>query len=180
MNKKIIKNHSGQVTIEFIFAFSFSVIFLVFFLHYAFNYTIGYISHYATYSASRAYMSHDFVSRNPGTSLQLAREYAQKEFDNYDLKSFGVKSENGLQFRDPEQGKIYEYVGTHYSFSPPFVQQNDEGENLEFLSESFLGKEPLTSECGCQILNRLGSPGCQGDEFDFSLNEEITIYDNGC
>ncbi len=178
--KNLIKNHEGQVTIEFIFAFSFTVIFLVFFLHYAFNYTIGYIAHYATFSASRAYLSHDIVSRSPGTSLSEARDYANKEFENYSLKSFGIKSSKGLQFNNPDNGFIYEYVGTYFSFSPPFVKKNDDGEDLEFLSESFLGKEPSRAECACRILERLQGFSCQGGDFDFSVEDEVTVYDNGC
>ncbi len=181
--KKLHRNQSGQVTIEFIFAFSLSVMFLVFFLYFAFNFTVGYIVHYATYSASRAYLSHDIVSRTPGVSLREAKAHAQKEFDSYSLKSFGIKSKNGylLQFNDPDSDTIYEYVGALFSFKPPFSRQDANEQDLEYLSESFLGREPSRAECGCQILEHIDGFSCQGGDFDMKNQAgELTVYDNGC
>lgn len=177
--KRVLRNNSGQVTIEFIFSFSIALIFLVFFLYFAFNFTVGYLAHYATYSASRAFLSHDIASRDSRLSMEEAIEHAKREFNNYGVNRFGLKSTNGIQFNLPGQVLAFEYVGSFFRFIPPFTTEDAEGKPHDFVSESFLGKEPTRGDCICQVLEQMDGVTCNNG-ISPSYDYEITVYDNGC
>lgn len=174
---QIKKKESGQSTIEFIFSFSFLLLFFIFFFAITINTGVGYLVHYAVFKASRNYLTYDSGSTDREEVLQQAASSATALFNNFHLSNYGIK--NGvLKFNHPQidEGYIYEYVGLYYLFTPPFTSLGLFGlpKDFKLLSESFLGKEPSQSECRCSVQQAMGY-SCHSD-----INDDVTVYDNGC
>lgn len=170
-------NNKGQVTIEFLFSFLFAGGIVVLFLYYALNYTAGYLAHYATFQASRTFLTHD-SGNEPRNALELAKESAVNEFLKYPLKEFGIfYKENGVEINLPGGQVPYEFVGAYFGFKNK-LSLGEKTEKNDFLSESFLGKEPLRSNCECQVIQALGFQ-CVG-ETAADIRADVTVFDNGC
>lgn len=165
-------NHQGQATIEFVLSFSFLLFFILFFITVGINLAIGYVAHYAVFKASRTFLTYD-NGRARGEVLGDAIREGNNVF-----KTFSQLNLDGqFSILAPTDIEIYEYVGAKLLFKPkvqsigPFALP----EGYQFLSESFLGKEPTRSECRCQVQNALQ----QGCETEIN-NYEVMVFDNGC
>lgn len=170
-------NQKGQSTIEFILSFAFSVSLLFLLLRLALNYTEGYMIHYANFMASRAYLTYENNSNNPlggeGGAATLAETVLNKIYPIFDGE-FSVMSPR------QDSGHRNVFVGTRADFSrrfsvPMIVGTADE---LNLVSESFLGRIPNKAEClerVCAAYAALGVGNC-------GLNEaqHLTLADNGC
>lgn len=171
--KLFFKKNDGQATIEFIFSFSFLLFFLLFFLTVGINLAVGYVVHYAVFKASRTYLTHDNGDTRSSV-LSAAKTKALETFNEF----AGLNLKGTLEINSPESTPIYEFVGAYYLYNPSIkaVGPFSLGEDYQFLSESFLGKEPSRSECRCQTQLALGGV-CLSDMSD---EIEVTVYDNGC
>lgn len=169
---KITTNNKGQATIEFIFSFSFLLFFILFFVTVGLNLAIGYVAHFAVFKASRHYLTYDNGLNSSAVLLQ-AETQANEIF-----KTFSELNLNGKFEIHSPYDVIYEYVGAKLLYSPkiraigPFSLADD----YQFLTESFLGKEPSRADCKCQTQMALGQP-C---DREIDVREEVTVYDNGC
>ncbi len=174
----MMKN-AGQITIEFILTFMFAVLFALLFLYYSINFATGYMAHYATYLASRAYLTGEYVGAtyNSNAPYRAGEVLGREVFENIGLEDIGLTFTSGdLKFNSPQSVDVYEYVGAHFKFTPPFRISSDDSKN-KLLSESFLGKEPSKGDCECQIKRAMGQGNCLGP---IPQGETVTLFDNGC
>jgi len=174
--KKLSKNESGQATIEFILSFSFMLFFTLFFITVGVNLALGYVAHFAVYKASRHYLTFDNGTATTAVMLEASTR-AEAIFNEFQ-KDLNLSGEFKIHAPDSIEGKIYEYVGAKFLYTPriksmgPFALPED----YKLLTESFLGKEPTRADCKCQTQLALGY-GC---ESEILPEEEVTVYDNGC
>lgn len=164
----------GQATLEFILSFSTLLMFIFFIVYLVFHLSAGYLVHYAVYKSSRAYVTRD-IGGDIQSTLQEAQSFATSQFEQFKIeKRFNITGK--LEFNSPLSTNIYEYVGAYYQFSLKPFSLGPFGfdQELKLLSESFLGKEPVASDCHCQVLASMGQ-SCETPE-----GLEITLYDNGC
>ncbi|HLW55881.1 MAG TPA: hypothetical protein VKY27_00765 [Bacteriovoracaceae bacterium] len=175
-----LKKESGQSTIEFIFAFAFgvSIVFMVF--NSALNYATGYLVHYATFMASRTYLVSDnyqgFVAAPTIPPVNDAIEvYERYRLDIFDIPSSGFSINR--QENSPSSAE-YLTVGARTLFEKPIdaLGRVVGGGNLEFVSESFLGKEPTRSQCASRVCFAVTGAVCGGNTGDY----DVTFFDNGC
>jgi hypothetical protein len=175
--KKMVHNQKGQSAIEFLITFVFAVGLIFLFIRLAINFGTGYLVHYATFMSSRVLMSYDNGNGSANTVINSAKREASTEFKKYKVDLLGLNS-NKLEFNLPLSGKLYEYVGTHFKYKKPFsfVKVFGGDTQVEYLSESFLGKEVPRTECfkrTCWAMN--GS----ADECN-PAGQHFTLFDNGC
>ncbi len=177
---KKIKRESGQSTIEFIFAFAFglSVVFMVF--NTALNYASGYLVHYATFMASRTYLVTDvnlgqIESAPPPPTDDAVAVYNRYRLDIFDIPSdgFAINEQHANQ-----SSAEYLTVGARTLFEKPIdaLGRVVGGGNLQFVSESFLGKEPTRAQCAIRVCFGVTGGECQTGKEWF----DVTLYDNGC
>ena len=173
------KSESGQSTIEFLLVFVFVLSFIFASLKLSFIYTNGYLVHYATFMASRAYMVVDINGNNPAISETSARNKAITVFNKFPLDKFIGGYDRTLQFNEPDgDGRNLDrnlYVGVYTDFVQRFGLSPFAGgpKEVNFRSESFLGREPTRAECVeriCEAIRMLGG-NCQN---------HTTVFDNGC
>ena len=173
------KRNSGQSTIEFLLIFVFILAFIFSSLKLSFVYTNGYLVHYATFMASRAYMVVDTNSNTSEGSDSSAQRRAQEVFSRFPLGKLIKGYDQRLQFNEPdENGQRFDrnlYVGVYTDFVQRFGLSPFAGgqQEINFRSESFLGREPTRAECVeriCQAIRLLGG-NCQN---------HTTVFDNGC
>ncbi|MBT3235455.1 MAG: hypothetical protein HN353_05865 [Bdellovibrionales bacterium] len=173
-NKKIVDlEQSGQSTIEFLSGFIVMVSFIFIFVDFALNLTNGYLVHYATFMASRSYLVGDNNSNDPIGSEGHAMKNAKKVFKQYmylNLKG-KLRFNQGLGGEDVK--KVY--VGAYYQYSPRFSSAAilTGNKKMNFISESFLGREPSKASCldrVCRAIKDLGGD-CQN---------HTSLIDNGC
>jgi hypothetical protein len=167
-------NQKGQSTIEFILSFSVTISFIFLFLQMAINYTNGYLIHHATFMASRAYLTADSEQKNPVDGDNNAVTLARIIFNRY-LPSFLRPNDiNKLKINGPNTDKKA-FVGLYYEFSQIFSLSLIGGrENMDFRSESFLGREPTRPETYEQVCKRMKSL------ISASMCEfHMTLEDNG-
>ncbi len=175
-----MKNH-GQISIEFLLTFIMAFGFVVLFLYYSMNLATGYIAHYATFVASRAYLTGDHASsQDIDQGFLVGIRKGEEAFETIPLKSLGIDGD--IKFNahpsinaSANKTDITEFFGAYFLFSPPFKIATDSKKN-KLLSESFLGKEPTRADCECQIRKAMGFSKCEGED----INEDVTLYDNGC
>lgn len=172
-------NQHGQSTIEFIFAFAFgvSVVFMVF--NTALNYATGYLVHYATFMASRAYLVADTNLGQVGIATpppaNVAYEvYNQYRLDIFDIPTSGFAINQQSSTQDPAE---YLTVGARTLFERPIdaLGRVVGSGKLEFVSESFLGKEPTRAQCATRVCFAITGAECSG-----TSTYDVTLYDNGC
>jgi len=168
-----LKNQNGQSTIEFILTFTVTVGFIFLFLQMSINYTNGYLIHHATYMASRSYLTADSERKDPLEGDVEAEKFAKATFARY-MPAFLKLDSSKLKINNPSTSKKA-FVGLYYEFSQIFSLSLIGGrENMDFRSESFLGREPTRPETYEQICKRMKSLiGASKCEF------HMTLEDNG-
>jgi hypothetical protein len=171
----MIKNERGQSIIEFLMTITLLMAFVFLFLKIALNYTNGYMVHYANFMASRAYMVVDRNSNEPSGSDGEALTRAQTVFSKYNVAAMVSGFSGELQANSPDDVSRNAFVGTWveytdlFSFSALMGGKTD----INFITESFLGREPTRAECVariCRMMQDLGS------DCEF----HVTLDDNGC
>lgn len=177
-----MRRQEGQSTFEFLMSIVFSVGILYLFIFMGFNYTRGYLAHYATFLASRVYLTVDNHIQSDSTATSLAINKSKEVFDRFKLPQWGA--DGTFQINALEDGNKIQYVGATYEYSfrlSPLAMIG--GDRLvNYVSESFLGKEPTVGMCArytCEALESIASGVCgmatQGEKSYFA-----TVYDNGC
>jgi hypothetical protein len=168
-----LKNQKGQSTIEFILTFSVTIGFIFLFLQMSINYTNGYLIHHATYMASRSYLTADSEQKDPVNGDTNAVKLAQTIFKRY-MPAFLKPDISKLKFNGPTTDKKA-FVGLYYEFSQIFSLSLIGGrENMDFRSESFLGREPTRPETYEQVCKRMKSL-INASKCEFHM----TLEDNG-
>lgn len=167
----------GQSTVEFIFTFIFIVGMLFLFLKIALIYTNGYFVHYVTFQASRAYMTYDTHAAIQGADAG-AKNQALAVFNSYPISPLLGESVGTLELKNPEEAGAYPiHSGAIYSYETTFGISDFLGGKipLKFVSESFLGREPVRIECAMRTCDAIKATGASCESF-----VEVTIFDNGC
>lgn len=170
-------NQKGQSTIEFIFTFAFGVSMILMIFNSSMNYISGYLAHYATFMASRVYLTADSHLVTPEGSLNGAEERARQTFNNYALGIFKIP-DGSFKINPAGQAtrETYLTVGAYTAFSLSIdIMGKIAGQTkLDYVSESFLGKEPTRAECFIRTCKAItGRDNC-------SINDDITVFDDGC
>ncbi len=168
-------SNSGQSTIEFLMCFIYTFGLVIIFLNLSLNFTNGHVAHYANFMASRAYLVGDGNQPTAEQNDSYAQNVARKVFLKYKLSSFIKDTRGGLKFNNPNDSVGSIFTGTYYQFeqkfsSVPFMGGN---ETVDYLTESFLGKEPSRAECLEQICNAFRALGS-------NCIIHSTFFDNGC
>lgn len=176
----VTKNEKGQSTVEFIMTFAFGVSIIMVIFTSALNHATGFLVQYATYMASRVYLTADAhvgVIGATSVSLNGSVQKAQEAFNAYNLNVFNLKN---VDFRINEAGstddRTYLTVGASTTFNMTIgaLGKISGQQQLDMVSESFLGKEPTRAECGTRVCKAItGTEACD-DSYD------ITLFDNGC
>lgn len=175
------RNEKGQATIEFIIAFGIMLFFLTFFMTTAVNFTVGYLVQYATFKASRTYLTADNSASEVEAVLSDAQERGREQLRDFQLGGYGIK-QGSLSFNNPVlDTKVMQFVGAYFLYTPPFLRLGPfkAPDDLSFLSESFLGKEPTRADCLCRLQTVFGY-FCENGSFSRSIDDEVTLEDNGC
>lgn len=177
--KKIVKENSGQSTIELLVTLTFVLGFIFSFLKLSMIYTNGYLVHYATFMASRAYLVVDSNSKRVGGFESVAQNRAKEVFKRFPLKNFISGDDINLKFNSPDpSGNKFDrnlYVGVYTDFKQKFFSPAmlGGGKEINFRSESFLGRIPTRAECVdriCEAFKLLGG----------NCVNHGTVSDNGC
>jgi len=188
-----MKKQEGQSTIEFLLTFMFALAFLFLFINISVNYSAGYLVHYATFMASRTYLTADTSTINGGD--QTAKEEALKTLKRFRVAAVGVPVDgvknccsttvDGFYINSAFTSSINAplFVGAVSVFKKPlsYFRAIAGDTEIRYVSESFLGKEPVRHECWtrtCQAINLAvtGTIGnCATDD-----TADITVFDNGC
>jgi len=172
----MIKDEKGQSTIEFLVSFIFVLSFFLTFFNLALNSTNGFLLHYATFMSSRAYLVHDNNSNTPNGGDGDAQAIATTVFENFNLGAF-LKADGGtsIKFHHPDSGKKAVYTGAVASYKDKFTASSFFGGDnpIEYVSESFLGREPTRGECSERVCRAMQDIGA-------SCELHITFFDNGC
>lgn len=173
-------NNEGQSTIEFIMTFSATIGFIFLFLKMALNYTDGYMVHHATFMASRAYLTFDNERMDVNAGDQEAFVHSQKVFEKY-LPTFIFPdlSKNNLKANHPDAVDYSALIGVYANFerkfSLGFIKIN---EPINYISESFLGREPSREEAIVQVCKAIDSVfGISSSNGECPLL--VTLDDNG-
>jgi hypothetical protein len=177
MNKR--SNESGQSTIEFLVSFVFILGFMFLYLKVALNMTNGYLVHYANFMASRAYLTSDNNSNSPEGGDADAEGRAKEVFESLFVNDF-VTSTGGtavaFEINDPNFGGNLIFRGSFATYSDQLSPSSalGGGNTIEFVSESFLGREPTRAECISRICAGFAEVGAA------QCNRHVTLMDNGC
>lgn len=175
-------NEEGQSTVEFIMTFALGVSVVLFIFKSALNYSTGYLIHYATFMASRTFLTSELYLgnySNQEAAISRGEEDAKLVFAAYDLGIFDIEN---LQFKinRPHLGQNSgEYIAvggyTIFDAKMDMVGQVAGQKKLEMVSESFLGKEPVRTECASRTCFAItGNMECDNATLD------ITLFDDGC
>ena len=166
-------DQKGQASIEFILTFAFGIGLSLLFVSLAINMTRGYLVHYANFMASRTFLSYDSGSTNTvDASISSAANRARDTFNRYPLASFDIEAI--FKVNVPLEN-AQAMSGSTAMFKERTTPLNLVGGTNEanFLSESFLGKEPVRLQCLRSTCGAMGLGGC-GSVMD------VTVFDNGC
>lgn len=161
---------SGQSTIEFLTTFAFAIFILFLYVKAALNITNGYFIHFATYQASRVFLTFDNGADTPESTDNLAKARAEETF-----RSILGDSDVEIEFNMPGEVGNSVFVGAIGSFQERFGIGNFVGGSkmINFVSESFLGREPPVGECARRVCNAISKIIGQ-------CNSNVTLFDNGC
>lgn len=178
---KNLNSEEGQSTIEFLMSFVFVLGFVFVFVRMSIVYTNGYMVHYATFMASRAYLVHDSNDKGQhGSNDNRAGRAANTVLAEYKLDLFVPGITSSLQVHNPDSGGSgfdkNLYVGVWLDFEQEITTPGSIGgrKQLQFRSESFLGREPTRFECVeriCAAVQLLGNSDC---------TSHMVVSDNGC
>jgi hypothetical protein len=124
--------------------------------------------------ASRAYLVADNNSTEPESSDQDAYRKATQVFKLYNMSRFLGTQNTQLQAIPPGNHRV-PYVGVYYQFKQKFSFSDIMGgkTDINYISESYLGREPTRQTClkrVCDALKMIGGD-CEND---------ATFCDNGC
>lgn len=175
--RHIHKNEDGQSLIEFILTFAFALGFIFLFIKTAMNYTEGYIVHHATFMASRQYLVADTERTDIAQGDEGAFNLAKEVFKFY-LNGLAPSASNGeIKVNHPLKDRFPFYTGIWFKYVTKFSIGLVGGSgNLDFRSESLLGREPTRQEVYEQICSVFKSVGnineCNNDFY-------LTLDDNG-
>ena len=176
MTKLKLNNNKGQSTIEFILTFTAAVGFIFLFLKMALNYTNGYMVHHATFMASRVYLVNDQEpSVSPEDGDAPALKAATVVFKKYMPESLmpGVTVELKANAPVTSGSGFSVFTGLFANFSQTFSMGMIGGKTqMDFRSESFLGREPTRAETVTQTCNAISFLGAGCDVL-------ATLDDNG-
>ena len=148
------------------------------FVKLSFNFTKGYMIHYANYMASRSFLVQDNNSASPEGTDGNASTFA---FNNVYQKIMSNIKQNEITFLRPGNVDNKLFVGLKTTVEEAFSLAQFIGgkEKIKLISESFLGREPVISECAqgvCAAIKEITGESCgQGTEKGF-----VTLWDNGC
>lgn len=167
-------NECGQSLAEFILTFGIVCVVMILFVKIAFNFTKGYMVHYANFMASRAFMVQDNNSANPESTDGDAKNVAvnlvyKKIYDKVPISSISALTPSRVE------NKVFVGIKTTFEEEFSFSPMVGGGEKIKLVSESFLGREPVISECAigtCEAITEITGENCEND---FS-----TLWDNGC
>jgi hypothetical protein len=175
MKTEVIKNDEGQSTIEFIVTFIFVISFFLTFFKLALNSTNGFLLHYATFMSSRAYLVSDINSNTAAGGDSAANQVAQKVFKEYQVTAFIPVGPTSVEINAPDTGKKSVFTGVIARYTDKFTVSKFFGgeNNIQYVSESFIGREPTRGECSERVCKAMRDVGA-----DCSLH--VTFYDNGC
>lgn len=167
-------NHKGQSLIEFLlcFVYMFGIFFVV--LKIALNFTSGYLVHYATFMSARAFLVADNNSNTAGGSDGYAARVGREVFENYRINRV-LSTSGDLSFKTATSGDSLAYRGAVYVFRQDFSPLSFMGkrEEMNMVSESFLGREPTRAECLERICDAF-------KEIGGNCELHSTFYDDGC
>jgi hypothetical protein len=168
------KGQKGQSTIEFILTFIFVLGLSFLFVNLAVNLGAGYVAHYINYAGARIFLVSDTAM--PGSkpyedARGLATSYMSGLLSQVGLQSAKIK----FNFPQPIGDALPVFVGSTLEFQKPMsvFKVIGGGAQSTMLSESFLGKEPTRHECLESICQAMKISNC-------SLDQDITLFDNGC
>lgn len=185
----------GQSTIEFIFTMMFSLGVVFLFVNISVNYSAGFLVHYATFMASRTYLTVDGNANQPAGSEAEAAQAAFNTFRRFKMSAVGVPAAgimppggaaNGFYinpFSTVSNSQQALFVGVYARYEKPlsFFKVLAGDTPVTFVSESFLGKEPVRADCWqrtCQAI-MLGVKG-QPNACSSQNSHDFTVFDNGC
>ncbi len=170
--KSTLLHESGQASIEFILTVIFTLAISLLFIALAINTTKGFLAHYATFMASRTYLTYEVSNKEAGTNINAAKAAAKEALDRYELPALGIDDSNFKIISDGSEIFTGATLTFEQLLSPLSVIAN--GVNATFHSESFLGKEPLRTQCVNSICEAMtGTQTC-------SPENVLTLMDNGC
>ena len=182
-SRDLKKNESGQATIEFVLASIFLFGFILFFLQLSLAFAVGNYIHYATFMAARAYLAggpnqEDQIARGTAVMNQMLKRGNRDRFgfaaqgvegpdtwfkaeENYEPSS---SWQRGVRYKFRSRVLLVPLAGSPRRGAGGNSGNGPAGRNeVELTSESWLGREPTTSEC----------------ERNIGRNEHVKI-DNGC
>lgn len=169
---------AGQSTIEFILTFAFAIGISFLFVGNSLNMTTGFLMHYATYMSGRTFLTYDLNSTSLASNFNGAERAAKEAFDTYKLSRFGVESSDMKILKPRPVGNNSNiYSGAQARFKKKLTPYKLIGGSQEatFLSEGFLGKEPLRIQCLKMICKAMVGGDC-----GTNAEMDITVFDNGC
>lgn len=175
----ILKNNqTGQSTIEFILTFAFAIGISFLFVANSLNMTTGFLMHYATFMSGRTFLTYELNSNNPASNITGAERAAKETYRRYKLSRFGVKDSDFKVLKPKPIGKNASiYSGAQARFKKRLTPYRLVGgsKKATFVSEGFLGKEPVRIQCWKMICMAISNGDCgENGEMD------ITAFDNGC
>lgn len=171
-------NKKGQSTIEFLTSFAFVISILFLYVKMALNITNGYLLHYATFVASRSYLVNDNLSDDPASTDTAAQSKAREVFSFYEKSFTDVKAGPTVQFNNPGMSDILSpFIGVWAEIKQVFSYSKmvGGGKLMNYRSESFLGREPVFSECLKQVCKAMEKAKAGTD-----CSVASTLVDNGC
>lgn len=176
--------NQGQSSIEFIIVFGVSLSFFTLFLSLGINITLGYLVHHAVFEASRVYLVADGATGDSSQDQRYAEDRVLNNLKAYKNTGwpkvfqhsiFQMKAEDGFEFQFNRPGNVPtpEYIGVYFRYKRRLVDYGLILQNqvVDYISESFLGKEPVRSDCYEQICETMRG-ACE--------DGEVTVFDNGC
>ncbi|MGB0453615.1 MAG: TadE/TadG family type IV pilus assembly protein [Bacteriovoracaceae bacterium] len=179
---KECKNQKGQSTIEFIIGFTIIFGLVMLMLRTTLIYGEGYALHYATFSASRAYLTHEFNHNDLSSAHGDAERFGRKVFNLFKIRNLINGFDGKINFNSQNEMSRRVYVGAWAEFQKTFSPMAMFGgdEELRMRSESFIGKEPGRGYCHGQILNLYNNlaSGLSGGASE--VENHRTLFDNGC
>ncbi len=183
----------GQSTIEFILTFMFGLGIIFLFVNISVNYSVGYLVHYATFMASRTYLTFETGTGDPTGSDGAASTAALETFRRFRMETVGVPSGsvlpgggaeigfhiNGYSSVSDSQGALF--VGAYAVFERPlsFFRAIAGDTKGTMISESYLGKEPVRSDCWQRTCKAI-SLAVKGNPTACGGTDDYTVFDNGC
>lgn len=169
----MIKNESGQSTIELLVTLVFVFGFIFLFVRTAMNTTNHFMAHHYTFLASRIYLVADNNSKESTSSDRYAEAEARKFIEGSPLRAIGI---NGtVEFNGPGDSTHAVLAGAYFKFQSMMTLGKAIGGEkvLDLTSESFLLREPTRQDCLTRICDSFSMIGG-------SCTLHATLEDNGC